>query len=123
MAFRGWLIVLAIACVVFLIYPESAARLLVQARLWTSGLSLSGDDKADCQNSKLPTMLVLEACNRAIKQSGRQMREINQLPIGKTKILDTFDGCDYGKKYDLMNGYTLECRTYHYHYKYAPESL
>jgi len=43
--------------------------------------------------------------------------------MDKTSIMGTFDGCDYDKTYDLIDGRTLTCRTYHYHYAYAPEVI
>lgn len=37
------------------------------------------------------------------------------------RISGNFDGCDYGKLYELVGGGILECREYNYFYEYSPE--
>jgi hypothetical protein len=41
----------------------------------------------------------------------------------KTRINGTFNGCEMGRTYELLDGRTLECRSYRYHYAYAPEVI
>lgn len=38
-----------------------------------------------------------------------------------TKVDGDFEGCDYGKKIAMMNGWVLKCNTYHYSYSYMPD--
>ena len=37
------------------------------------------------------------------------------------RINGMFDGCKYGKLYELVGGGILECREYNYFYEYSPE--
>lgn len=41
----------------------------------------------------------------------------------RTRVEDTFEGCEYDKRIPLSNGLIFVCRTYHYHYAYRPEVL
>ncbi len=43
--------------------------------------------------------------------------------VTKTKVSDSFEGCDYGKKIYFDNGLLFECRTYSYTYSYRPEVM
>ena len=43
------------------------------------------------------------------------------LAVEVTSISGTFNGCDWDKTYELLNGRTLVCRCYRYHYAYAPK--
>ena len=45
------------------------------------------------------------------------------LAIDTSSISGTFDGCDWDKTYELMDGRTLVCRCYRYHYAYAPKVI
>ena len=45
------------------------------------------------------------------------------LAADTAKIMGTFDGCEIGKKYELFDGRTLECRSYRYHYAYSPDVM
>ena len=38
-------------------------------------------------------------------------------------ISDEFDGCDYGKLYELDGGGILECQEYNYFYEYRPRVI
>jgi hypothetical protein len=75
--------------------------------------ALTGDME-DCQSGKLSASQTLESCRRAI-------RAMTPYPSGKTQIIDTFNGCEYGKKYPLFNGYDLVCQSYGYHYAFQPD--
>lgn len=41
----------------------------------------------------------------------------------KTRVSDTFEGCDYDKKIKLDNGLIFVCRSYGYSYAYRPEVM
>ncbi|WP_434613380.1 hypothetical protein [Azospirillum sp. B2RO_4] len=41
--------------------------------------------------------------------------------VVSTRILDTFEGCDYEKPYKLQNGMIFVCQMYRYKYAYRPE--
>jgi hypothetical protein len=41
----------------------------------------------------------------------------------KTKVTDTFEGCDFDKRIELENGLVFVCRSYGYAYAYRPEVL
>jgi hypothetical protein len=89
--------------------------IIVVLALGTTQLSLAwADDQADCQNKNLPAEQVLQACRRYI-------RSIIKSPVGETRIIGTFDGCNFGKIYPLFNGFDMECRSYRYHYSFQPE--
>lgn len=38
-----------------------------------------------------------------------------------TRVDGDFEGCDYDKTIKMMNGWMLNCSSYHYHYAYSPE--
>lgn len=38
-------------------------------------------------------------------------------------IADEFDGCEYGKLYELLEGLILECQEYNYFYDYMPRVI
>ena len=39
----------------------------------------------------------------------------------KTKVIDEFEGCDWDKRIELLNGLVFVCSTYSYTYSYMPE--
>lgn len=39
----------------------------------------------------------------------------------ETKIEGEFNGCEYGKRYELDNGLVFVCREYNYSYDYYPD--
>jgi len=41
----------------------------------------------------------------------------------ETSISGTFNGCEWDKTYPLLDGRTLICRGYKYHYAYAPKVI
>lgn len=43
--------------------------------------------------------------------------------VDETRISGTFDGCDWDKTYELMDGRTLTCHGYGYRYAYAPRVI
>ena len=40
-----------------------------------------------------------------------------------TKVDGEFEGCEFGKMIQFLNGFTLECSTYHYTYSYMPDAV
>ena len=38
-----------------------------------------------------------------------------------TQVADEFEGCDFDKRYELLNGLIFVCSTYSYSYSYMPE--
>jgi len=38
-----------------------------------------------------------------------------------TQVSNDFEGCDYDKRYELLNGLIFVCSTYSYSYSYMPE--
>ncbi|ARM89528.1 hypothetical protein RHEC894_CH03256 [Rhizobium sp. CIAT894] len=40
-----------------------------------------------------------------------------------TQVNGTYEGCEYGKQLELMNGLIFVCSTYRYHYSYMPRVL
>ena len=62
----------------------------------------------------LPPEVITQACRS-------YTRSIIGSPVGETSIMGTFNGCEIGKTYQLLNGYDMECRTYRYHYSYGPK--
>lgn len=45
----------------------------------------------------------------------------NNTMAARLYIAGEFNGCEYGKLYELMGGGILECREYRYSYYYSPE--
>ena len=41
----------------------------------------------------------------------------------ETRIVGAFNGCNYGKAYELANGMLLVCRGYSYSYSYSPRVI
>ncbi|OWK26306.1 hypothetical protein AJ87_03075 [Rhizobium yanglingense] len=40
-----------------------------------------------------------------------------------TSVTGEYQGCDYGRQIELMNGLIFQCTSYNYHYAYGPEVL
>jgi hypothetical protein len=43
--------------------------------------------------------------------------------IEETQVDGEFEGCEYGKQIQLMNGLIFVCETYNYSYSYMPDVL
>jgi hypothetical protein len=43
--------------------------------------------------------------------------------VTQTKVKDTFEGCDFGKRIFFDNNLVFECQTYSYTYSYRPEVM
>ena len=41
--------------------------------------------------------------------------------VSETQINGEFEGCDFDRRYMLMNGFTFVCATYSYSYSYMPD--
>lgn len=63
----------------------------------------------------------LLASSYALALDANDLSDLEGYTIAKTTKVDgDFEGCDYGKKIKLMNGWSLTCNTYHYSYSYMP---
>ncbi|WP_028747972.1 hypothetical protein [Rhizobium mesoamericanum] len=40
-----------------------------------------------------------------------------------TNVDGEYQGCEYGKQIELLNGLIFQCSTYNYHYAYSPEVI
>lgn len=40
-----------------------------------------------------------------------------------TSVTGEYQGCEYGRQIELMNGLIFQCTSYNYHYAYSPEVL
>ncbi|HAT2608020.1 TPA: hypothetical protein I8235_000957 [Kluyvera intermedia] len=63
----------------------------------------------------------LLASSSVLALDANDLSDLEGYTIAKTTKVDgDFEGCDYGKKIALMNGWSLTCNTYHYSYSYMP---
>jgi hypothetical protein len=67
-----------------------------------------------------------------VRTDGREVITIGSTKISgvihdgsviRTRVKDTFEGCDYDKRIELDNSLVFVCRTYRYSYAYRPEVL
>lgn len=86
-----------------------ASAVVLCALAVSSMSSAEAGDAEDCQDKSLSVRQVTDACLRAIKKL--KGGTPNDVPAGRTSIVGWFGGCNYGKRYQLQNGRTMECHT------------